>query len=173
MTYNPEDVVLFWKTSSPFSQFHPCRFVVTFTNESDDNKDIDFTFTSAEQYMMYMKAVTFKDFDIADKILNETVPKKIKALGRKVKNFKNKKWNSVKFDIVKEGNIYKFSQNKDLKKALRDTGDKILVEASPYDRIWGIGMGRSNPDVYDPSKWKGQNLLGKALMDVREYLYPQ
>lgn len=91
-------------------------------------------------------------------------------MGRSVRNFDDTLWDKVKFNIVVEGNYLKFSQNRELGKYLKDTGSKILVEASPYDRIWGIGMRESDPNASNPKYWKGQNLLGQALMKVREMI---
>ena len=95
---------------------------------------------------MYRKAILFNDQEIADKVLLEPIPSKQKALGRKVKGFDNKKWNEVREKIVEEGNWWKFTQPKegDLKKMLLETGDRLLVEASPYDKIWGVGYGAAN-----------------------------
>ena len=97
-----------------------------------------YKYNCAEQYMMAQKAWLFKDIEIFSKILDATDPKEIKSLGREVKNFDPKKWNEHKFEIVVKGNLGKFGANKELKNFLLSTGDKILVEASPYDKIWGI-----------------------------------
>ena len=120
--------------------------------------------------MMAEKARLFKDEYSLKKILSETSQKNIKALGRGVKGFSDKVWNENKVKIVYRGNIAKFSQNRYLYNILMSTGDKVLVEASPWDRIWGIGMASDNPNVTDPRKWRGENLLGFTLMRVREYL---
>jgi ribA/ribD-fused uncharacterized protein len=160
----PKDqLIAFYYKESPFSQFYPAKFTAK-------TKRGDIEFVNAEQYMMYYKAITFGDIPISEKILRESIPNKIKALGRQVKNFDQEVWNSVKFDIVVEGNTYKFNQNDRLKEELLATKNKILVEASPRDRIWGVGMGSKNPDIYDTEKWRGKNLLGKALMLVRDNL---
>ncbi|MFM7927100.1 MAG: NADAR family protein, partial [Pirellula sp.] len=90
------------------------------------------------------------------------------ALGRKVRGFKDEVWVANARRIVTEGNIAKFSQNEGLKSFLLATGTKVLVEASPYDRIWGIGLGAEDPKAKHPTTWQGENLLGFALMDVRE-----
>ena len=103
-------------------------------------------------------------------ILKETSQKKIKGLGRLIKNFNDEEWNKHKISIVVQGNILKFSQNEELKNFLIGTGNKILVEASPYDRIWGIGIDENNPYVTNPHKWKGENLLGFSLMKVRDII---
>ena len=120
-----------------------------------------------EQYMMAEKARLFRDEAILRQILKSHDPKTMKALGRKVKNFDEEIWKANRFDIVKRGNAAKFSQAERLKNFLISTGDKILVEASPFDRIWGIGMGKNNENVENPMMWRGQNLLGFALVAVR------
>ena len=125
-------------------------------------------YTSAEQYMMAGKACLFGDSEIFKQILEIRDPKYIKALGRKVKNFDTEVWEASRLSIVKQGNLLKFSQNEELSAFLISTGDKIIVEASPYDRIWGIGMGKENEFAENPLKWRGQNLLGFALMSARE-----
>lgn len=125
-------------------------------------------YSSAEQYMMYQKAALFGDKAIAEKILAEKSPTKIKALGRKIKGFNESKWDERKYVIVTMGNMHKFSHNHNLGKRLVETGDAVLIEASPFDRVWGIGYGATNaPTKRD--KW-GQNLLGRALMEVRANL---
>ncbi|KAL3869015.1 hypothetical protein ACJMK2_041749 [Sinanodonta woodiana] len=151
--------VLFYGIKSPFSQFHPAKFVV------DGIK-----YCCMEQYMHHQKAVTFKDKLSAKKILASEDPKEHKKLGRRVTNFEKEVWDSVSVEIVKKGNVAKFSQDEKLKKALFDTGDKILAEASPRDRIWGIGLGPSNPKAQDSKNWRGKNKLGQALTEVKEIL---
>lgn len=126
-------------------------------------------YTSVEQYMMYQKAVLFGDVEIADKILESSSPRTIKSLGRKVKNFDSKVWDANKVEIVKKGIRHKFNSNDVLLlKFLSFPVDSVFVEASPYDRIWGIGLGVNNPDSLNPSKWRGKNLLGQILSEVRK-----
>ena len=122
------------------------------------------------QHRMYNKAILFDDQEVADKIALEPDPGKQKALGRKVKGFDNKIWNAKREKIVEDGNWWKFTQSKegDLKKMLLETGDRLLAEASPYDRIWGVGYGAANAEA-NRENW-GANLLGKALMRVRDRL---
>ena len=128
------------------------------------------SYSSAEQYMMAEKARTFGDDETLEKILSAKLPEKIKALGREVKGFDGKKWDSIKFKVVVRGNMAKFSQNRELLSFLLGTGDATLVEASPKDSIWGVGLKEGDRDILDPDKWKGENLLGKALMEVRSNL---
>lgn len=153
------EILLFYKTSSPFSQFHHANYIYN-----------GISFCCAEQGMMYEKAKLFGDIETANSILTMRNPKNIKALGRKVKNFDDKMWNDKKKSIVYAHNVEKFRQNKHLKDALLETGKKILAEASPYDRVWGIGLASSDERAMNPFLWQGSNLLGKILMDVRAYL---
>ncbi len=127
-------------------------------------------YLTAEHYMMAEKARLFGDLQKIDLILKADNPGKAKALGREVLNFDQEIWNSRKFDIAVRGNYLKFSQNSDLREFLLNTGERILVEASPIDPIWGIGLSIDDPDHEKPQKWKGQNLLGFALMKARDLL---
>ena len=125
------------------------------------------TFTSMEQYMMYKKAICFKDENIANQILAEKNVAKIKELGRLVSDYDEHIWNGVRQIIIYEGLLAKFSQNEFLKSRLLDTKNSILAECAVKDRIWGIGLSLTDPKRLIPSEWKGQNLLGYALMMVR------
>lgn len=126
------------------------------------------TYSCAEQYMMAEKARLFRDDTMLPAIMAASTPKEMKALGRKVKGFDGTVWDAACVDIVKTANMAKFSQNPRLLAFLLGTNGRILVEASPMDRIWGIGMGRNNPDANNPLKWRGRNLLGFALTEVRD-----
>lgn len=128
----------------------------------------DITFSSMEQYMMYQKALCFNDTETAAKILKTTDVAQIKALGRLVKNYDDSHWNGVRQIIIYEGLLAKFSQNEELKKQLKATDDAVLAECAVKDRIWGIGLSMNDDNRFDRSKWNGQNLLGYALMLVRE-----
>lgn len=125
-------------------------------------------FTTAEQYMMYQKALLMDDIVTATKILASATPAEAKALGREVKNFSQQKWDAECDRIVEEGNWLKFSQNKDCMQALLSTDSKVLVEASPTDRIWGVGFAPDEAEGRDAEY--GENKLGKALMRVRDRL---
>lgn len=129
-----------------------------------------FTFANAEQAMMAEKALVFNDLGTLQQILDCTNPRSVKALGRLVQGFDNEIWNALRFERVREVNTAKFSQNETMKRHLLATGDAILVEASPVDGIWGIKMDERHPDVRNPTKWRGRNLLGQVLMEVRSYL---
>lgn len=127
-------------------------------------------FSSMEQYMMYCKAIYFADYDIAAQILEVHDVAQIKALGRMVTGYDENHWNGVRQIIVYEGLYAKFSQNDSLKEQLMSTGNALLAECAVKDRVWGIGLSMHDSDRFDRSKWKGQNLLGYALMMVRERL---
>jgi ribA/ribD-fused uncharacterized protein len=149
----------FWGTDSPFSQWHPATFVVG-----------DITFTCAEQAMMHGKAKLFGDRAIARKILATALPRQHKELGRKVQSFDEHTWEKHREGIVMAANLAKFGQNADLREQLLATAGTKLVEASPHDRIWGIGLDADDPRAANPAQWRGQNLLGKILTSVREQL---
>lgn len=127
-------------------------------------------YKTAEHYMMAQKAELFADNEIFEKIIRVDHPNEAKALGRKVKNYQENVWLQHRFDIVVNGNIAKFSQHPELKQFLLDTQERILVEASPVDKIWGIGLAADDENAENPLKWKGLNLLGFALMEVRKQL---
>lgn len=156
--------------------------IICFHNPDEENAYLsnwypsDFTvngisFSSMEQYMMYQKALRFGDTKIADKILATDDVAKIKKLGREVQGYDDSVWNGVRQIIVYEGLTAKFSQNEDLKAKLLETKDVILAECAVRDKIWGIGLSMTDEKRFDKDKWKGQNLLGYALMLVREHLF--
>ena len=118
----------------------------------------------------FQKALLFGDREVYDEIMAAESPDKYKKLGRKVRNFDSKVWDEKKYDIVVEGNKAKFSQNPVLMEFLLSTGDAILVEASPYDTIWGIGLDIETAKKGSVEDWKGENLLGCALMETRDWL---
>jgi ribA/ribD-fused uncharacterized protein len=118
--------------------------------------------------MMYRKAKMFNSHDIAEAILLTDNPKEQKDLGRLVPKYDETIWAEKRVDIMVEGLYEKFNQNTKLRDALLNTGDTIIAEASPVDKIWGIGLAEDHPDALDQSKWRGQNLLGITLMQVRD-----
>ena len=147
------------------SNWYKCHFKV-----KHEGKEYDFF--NSEQYFMWMKAITFGDEEVAEKILKKGHnPKTAKALGREVKNYDDKKWNEVRYKIMVDANYYKYSQSEELKELLLNPefNGKHFVEASPLDGIWGIKCGETEA-LDDKSNWNGQNLLGKALDEVREML---
>lgn len=160
--YGTDDYVFFW--SGPFSNWHSAEFYMPVNGAG-------IKMNCSEQAMMYIKAVMFKDDVSAEKIRTTKDPSKQKALGRAVSGYDEAVWVSQREKVSDEFLLRKFYQNEDLKQILLDTGDRIIVEASPYDKVWGIGMGVNQyPDILDPKKWKGQNLLGESLMRVREII---
>ena len=128
------------------------------------------TYATAEHWMMAKKALLFGDEEIFQKIIAAEKPAVAKALGREVRNFDADTWNQAAYTIVVEGNQHKFTQNEALKNFLLTTKDKVLVEASPADAIWGIGLSQDAADAMNPFRWPGTNLLGFALMEVRDNL---
>ena len=154
-----EKYTFFWRSESPFSQWYPAVFVVDGVQ-----------FNCAEQYMMYRKALLFDDEEIARKILDASSPRTQKALGRKVRHFSESVWEEHSHEIVFTGNHAKFSQNPPLKAILLATAGTTLVEASPTDRIWGVGLAEDDPRIYDRKQWRGQNRLGEILTRLREDL---
>lgn len=127
-------------------------------------------YTSVEQYMLYHKALMFHDERMAEAILNTEDVAKIKQYGRQVANYDDAKWSAVRYNVVKQAVYLKFSQNQQLAYQLKSTGDAILCECAVHDRIWGIGLSMTDPNRFDLNKWRGTNLLGKALMEVRAML---
>lgn len=128
------------------------------------------TYPTAEHFMMAEKARLFGDDEACEEILAAPDPGAAKKLGRKVRGFDEERWRAARFDIVVRGNLAKFSQRPELCAFLHATRDQVLVEASPDDRIWGIGLSATDPRAPDPHQWQGLNLLGFALMEVRSEL---
>jgi len=147
----------FWKKDSIFSQWYPCNFNVNNIN-----------FNCAEQFMMYRKALLFQDKEAVKRILNSREPEEQKRIGQEVKGYRDDVWIPQREVIVYEGNYAKFTQNPELYMNLMLTQGTILVEASPKDTIWGIGLSADDPRAQDEKSWKGQNLLGKILTKLRE-----
>lgn len=146
-------------SESCFSQWWQSPFIVG-----------EIEYKTAEHWMMAQKAWLFEDKHHLKLILDCSSPAEAKKIGRQVTNFDNILWDLHKYAFVVEGNYHKFSQHPGLQNFLLTTGDRVLVEASPVDTIWGIGMAKNDENIYNPSKWKGENLLGFALMDVRDQL---
>lgn len=147
--------------SGPFSQWASSKF------KNEDGT----SFCTAEQYMMYMKALHFNDHEIAEQILATSNPKIQKQLGRKVRNFDDASWKLVCRDIVFHGNWLKFTQNPSLLATLMNTECDEFVEASPVDKLYGIGLNIANAMKTDPSEWPGENWLGLAITQVRDKYY--
>ncbi|RSK46619.1 NADAR family protein [Hymenobacter perfusus] len=142
-----------------FSQWYPAAF------ELDGD-----TYATAEHYMMAEKARLFYDEATRQAILQAPHPDVAKRLGRQIQHFDEAVWNAERFAVVVRGNAAKFGQHPALRDYLRATGSRVLVEASPVDTIWGIGLAQDHPQAADPATWRGLNLLGFALMEVRDTL---
>lgn len=134
------------------------------------DKETYIPYNCSEQYMMHQKALLFKDFETANLIMCKKHPREQKELGRMVKNFDFSIWSTQARQIVYTGCLYKFTQNKDAYDYLMSTVGTYLVEASPYDTIWGIGLGENDKQISDPNNWKGSNWLGQVLTSLREDL---
>lgn len=128
------------------------------------------TFGTAEHYMMWRKAMLFGDADSAEQILLASHPGRAKELGRGVRNFDQQRWDAHRYEIVVAGNVAKFGQHPELLRFLLGTGERVLAEASPIDRVWGIGLTADDPRAEDPAQWRGLNLLGFALSEARTIL---
>lgn len=154
-----EGFLFFWKNEDYMSNWYKSEFVLH-----------GLTFNCAEQYMMYSKAMVFGDTYHAQKIMQTKSQSEQKSYGRKVRNYNDDVWSEVRLEVMYDALIAKFKQNDDIREQLLSTGDLHLVEASPYDKIWGIGMDENDPNATNPEKWNGDNLLGEVLMIVREKL---
>ncbi|KAJ7442502.1 hypothetical protein B0H11DRAFT_1932300 [Mycena galericulata] len=174
MTRNAADYTFFWSTNHVngwASQWYRAPFTATV---SIDGVDQEITFLSNEHWMMQHKALLFLDTAVAHEVLSIDGTSKadmayVKALGRKVQGFKEDVWVQHRERIVTEGTVHKFRQNPELKEKLFATGDTMIVEASPFDKIWGIGCAEANAISRRQDKW-GLNLLGKALVEARRVL---
>lgn len=142
-----------------FSQWHFSDF------EIDGN-----VYPTAEHFMMSQKALAMDDIETMKKILVASGPDEAKTLGRQVSPWDQAKWDAVKFEAVVVANVAKFGQDRDLRQFLLGTLDTVLVEASPHDKVWGIGLRREDADSKNPNTWRGENLLGFALMEARARL---
>ncbi|GAA0327828.1 hypothetical protein GCM10010151_17210 [Actinoallomurus spadix] len=141
------------------SQWYPAPFTVD-----------GLRYATAEHYMMAGKARLFGDAEAEERVLADDDPAKAKSAGRKVRGFDETTWAEHRYGLVVAANEAKFGQHPPLRGFLLATGDRVLVEASPYDTVWGIGLSASQPEAARPSEWRGLNLLGFALMDVRTAL---
>ncbi|WP_324670763.1 NADAR family protein [Hymenobacter sp. GOD-10R] len=146
-------------TASCFSQWWNAPFVV-------DNV----RYNTAEHWMMAQKALLFHDTAVFEKVLVAKTPGEAKTLGRQVRNFDEPLWLEKRFEIVVTGCLHKFGQHQDLRDFLLNTKNRVLVEASPVDRIWGIGLAADDEKAENPKRWNGLNLLGFALMEARDVL---
>ncbi|MEU9995093.1 NADAR family protein [Streptomyces sp. NPDC050848] len=127
-------------------------------------------YATAEHWMMAAKARLFGDPEAERAALSSRTPAEAKKAGRLVRGFDETVWERERFAIVVEGSVHKFASDEALRAFLIGTGDRVLVEASPLDRVWGIGLAADDPRATDPSRWRGLNLLGFALMEARDRL---
>jgi ribA/ribD-fused uncharacterized protein len=155
--YEDENVILFF--GGIFSNWYIAPIVLASVK-----------YNCVEQFMMYEKAVYFKDYQIAQRIMHTYNPGNQKKLGRQVQNFNADKWIKDCKKIVYPAILAKFTQHEKLKEILLSTGDKNIAEASPYDKIWGIGLSTNDPLARNPSNWNGKNFLGHLIMKAREEL---
>ena len=194
MQVETEDMILFWQKDSIFSNWYDIRTMygihmcmmgpeeytevsgrwIKPGTEDNPSQDVDWCFRNSEAAFMYNKAVVFEDHLVISYLLHRqdtySHPKDVKALGRTIKGFDEKIWALHREDAMYRAVYGKFSSVTELKQRLLDTGDKILVEASPVDNIWGIGLAPNDPLALDKKNWKGLNLLGEALMKARTKL---
>ena len=163
---SPKKYLFFWGhqpskygsiTKSCFSQWWESPFTVAGT-----------TYISAEHWMMAKKAALFGDTEMETRILECLSAAKAKNLGREVRGYDDALWTAHRYEVVMQGSYHKFSQNQELKHFLLGTENRILVEASPVDPIWGIGLDENSAEAFHPENWRGLNLLGFALMEARE-----
>lgn len=145
--------------ASCLSQWWPSPFVVD-----------GVTYATAEHWMMAAKARLFEDQEAERRVLAAGHPSQAKKAGRLVRGFDERIWQRERFGIVVEGSVHKFAAHDDLREFLLNTGERVLVEASPVDRVWGIGLAADDEAASDPERWRGPNLLGFALMAARERL---
>ncbi len=168
---NSEKFTFFYSSNSPFSQWYKCFFKGEriFDDSGKFKDEPQISFTSAEQYMMYHKAMINIEPEIAVKIMNTNDPRKQKEFGRSLKMEEHdlETWDFYKTEVVYNGNLAKFIQNEDLKQVLFSTKGTTLVEASPNDSIWSIGLAEDDPKAQKRKTWNGNNLLGIILTKIR------
>lgn len=154
------DSYYFWSGQSPLSNFHHAHFMW-----------MNIEWKNSEAAFMYAKALYFGDLATAEKIMNsDHSPSYCKALGRKVTPYNEEAWDQIRYDMMKNIVYAKFTQNPLCREFLLSLGNRDLVEASSKDTIWGIGMDVRHPAVHVREKWRGRNLLGKCLMDIRPHV---
>lgn len=157
--YNLDDYIFFW--GGILSNFYITPIIID-----------GILYNSSEQYFMKIKQETFDPLNVqlGKDIMKENNPKNIKNFGRNVNNYQEDIWDQMRYNVMYKGVYEKFYQNKNLRDILLETENKILVESSPYDKVWGIGLNENEAKLIHPSKWEGKNLLGKVLMEVRKKL---
>ena len=179
MIYTEDQIYPFWACDdshgflsnwykSPFSSKMCIKGYDEFKIAKLSEYPYEIPYVCAEQFLMAGKAMLFEDHDAHEKIMCTKSPREMKDFGRRVKNFDEMTWNANKMFIMRTALYLKFTQNEELKTGLLLTGDKELIEASPYDKIWGVGIGPNDKRLLNTDEWKGLNLLGQCLMDVRK-----
>ena len=174
-----------WLTEK-FDEGRPIQYIFFSGHTSNGNEDVgkfvlnqwfhspfvvdEVHYRTAAHWMMAHKALLFDDVQTFNSIVNAGSTAEVKALGRQIQGFDEDKWNQHKFEIVKRGNVHKFNQNDRLREFLLSTNDDVIVEANPADKIWGIGLAEDASTLENPHAWNGSNLLGFALMEVRDFL---
>ena len=178
MIYTEDQIYPFWACDdshgflsnwykSPFSSKTCIEGYDEFKIAKISKYPYEIPYVCAEQFLMAMKATLFEDQQTHEKIMQTKSPREMKDFGRRVKNFNKTVWDANKMFIMRSALFCKFDQNEELKNGLLLTGDKILIEASPYDHVWGVGLGPSDERLLNTNMWRGQNLLGQCLMDIR------
>lgn len=167
---NKMKYVFFWGHQEQGSQVSKSCFSQWYESAFEEEGQ---RFITAEHYMMYHKAKLFGDEKASGKVLRASNPGEAKTIGREVIGFNQEVWDEKRFEIVVNANLAKFSQKNELREFLINTGKRVLVEVSPVDKIWGIGLAHDNPASENPNTWRGLNLLGFALMEVRDQLTKQ
>lgn len=152
-----EDFVFFWGSENPYSNWYLSPF--RFNNVN---------YNCSEQYMMHMKAEFFDDHESIKKVLKETSPYQQKKLGRAVRGFNKVLWERACENIMVPALVAKFQSTPELTEYILSSEDKEIVEASPVDKIWGIGLAEDDPRAWNKTTWQGLNLLGKCLMRARD-----
>lgn len=165
MKLNPNTTICFWGHTSG-----PAAFLSNFYDLDIPIQSHGREFSTSEHVYMWKKAIFFEDYPTAHLIEQAATPREAKALGRQVENFDVEAWDRYAASAMTYALLQKFSQDPVLGERLQMTGNCFLIEASPYDAIWGVGLSADDDNIYDTSKWKGHNLLGYCLMDVRKFL---
>lgn len=147
--------VFFFRDKDVCSNFYPCKIV-------HDGLE----FNCSEQLFMYFKAIYFKDYDVAHRIVKAERPYIAKKLGRMVKNYDDNKWNAIRDRFMLETLQEKYKYCEEFRNLINENSNKIFVEASPYDNIWGVGLSENDPKINNPQNWKGENRLGKCINNL-------
>jgi len=164
--------IYFFSVADVFSNFYPAPFLYRKKVNDILTGEItqEYLFNNSEQAYMFEKCMFFNQLELAEKCINEIDPKKVKNIGRSIPNFDAEKWDKISFGVMYNVCLHKYTFNKEAHKTLVDSGDRTLVEASPYDNKWGVGISASDDQILFEENWTGENRLGKVLMKTREKL---